>query len=508
MLDNTFQDSPTHEVATVPLSTEACLPRSNLITRDHRPSDLTLKKTNGLTTFTISELTSQISASSTKSCTAITQVPRHRSKRRPKTPIDMGNKPSSISGSPEIPDNSSVRSVVRRPVRVLRKSSTNLFQRINSKSPMLPPEVQCTAIQVSQQVSTSTFDASNNGNDESPVDPSADGPISSKSPGMAPMHSASTMTITEENTRPLSATTAIRDSRAESRRESRLENHPAFVEEFKSETQDQPVQQKSLPALPAKRDSALSPSIPAPSPLPEDSPHKYGLKDRMDTPEVIEPEMINVVKARRRSSGLDIFNVSHIVPDTRYKITDSLKEAKSLQSASSFLNGLSTSRRRAESTQRSTETSGWTSASYDTTRPHSARVSSRPSSRPSSTIPLNTFSGERRRGHSFKPSGFAYTRPLTMAQMKCYRNHVRLMKSGNKSAPVECSVCHIDDERDHFSCSWCALRMCRFCRQDFDERGITALKERIKQAELGGASPNSSTESLSAGVQRGRKAYL
>lgn len=180
------------------------------------------------------------------------------------------------------------------------------------------------------------------------------------------------------------------------------------------------------------------------------------------------------------------------------------QEAKSLQSASSFLNGLSTSRRRAESTQRSTETSGWTSVTHDTTRPRSARLPSRPSSRPNSTIPSNTYSGERRRGHTFKPSTFAYTRPLTLAQVKCYRNHARLLKSSNKSAPVECAVCHIDDDRDHFSCSWCALRMCRFCRHDFEERGITALKERIKQAELGGSSPDSSTDEFGEPT-RGRK---
>lgn len=224
----------------------------------------------------------------------------------------MGNNPSSISGPPEVADNSSVRSVVRRPVRILRKSSTNLFQRINSKSPMPQPEVQCTAIQVTQQVSSSTFDAGNNENDESPVDPFADRNMSSKSPDMVAVHSASTMTITDENVRPLSATTAIRDSRAESRRESRLENHAGFGEECKAEAGGDATIQKPLPTLPTKRNSALSPSIPAPSPLPEDSPHKYGLKDRMDTPEVTEPEEINVVKARRRSSGLDIFNVSHL----------------------------------------------------------------------------------------------------------------------------------------------------------------------------------------------------
>ena len=224
----------------------------------------------------------------------------------------MGNKPSSVSGSPEVADNSSMRSVVRKPVRVLRKSSTTLLQRINSKSP-LPPEFTRTAIQVSQQISTSTFDASNKKSDESPVDPFMDSNQLSRSPEVEAVQSPSTMTITNQTLRPLSATTAIRDSRADSRRESRLENHPAFVEDFTCEVQCDVSHQKQLPTLPTKRDSALSPSIPAPSPLPEDSPHKYGLKDRMDTPEVPEPEEINIVKARRRSSGLDIFNVSNYI---------------------------------------------------------------------------------------------------------------------------------------------------------------------------------------------------
>ena len=89
--------------------------------------------------------------------------------------------------------------------------------------------------------------------------------------------------------------------------------------------------------------------------------------------------------------------------------------------------------------------------------------------------------------------------------MKCYRSHARLMPSGNKFAPVECSVCHIDDSQEHFSCSWCALRMCRFCRKDCAERGVGALRERVKMAELGGGggSEGSSEESLG----RGRRVY-
>lgn len=91
----------------------------------------------------------------------------------------------------------------------------------------------------------------------------------------------------------------------------------------------------------------------------------------------------------------------------------------------------------------------------------------------------------RRKGHNFKSSGFAYSRPLTLAQLKCYRSHATLLQSRNKQAAVECAVCHSDDDSEHFSCSWCALRMCRRCRKDFAVRGLSALKERIKMAEMG-----------------------
>ena len=106
----------------------------------------------------------------------------------------------------------------------------------------------------------------------------------------------------------------------------------------------------------------------------------------------------------------------------------------------------------------------------------------------------------RRRGHNFKSNGFAFSRPLSIAQIKCYRSHTRLLRSMNKSAPVECSVCHMDDDREHWSCAWCAIRMCGYCRKDFAERGSAALRERIKGAEYGDgvvASPGSSVENLS-----------
>ena len=155
---------------------------------------------------------------------------------------------------------------------------------------------------------------------------------------------------------------------------------------------------------------------------------------------------------RRKSSGLEIFNVrSKTRPSFSHLLMRS-QEAKSLQSAQSFLNGLSTSRRRAESAtdvrQIDVSDSTWTTTSATTSRPHSTR--------PSSIKGQATYRDieSRRKGHSFKSSGFAFSRPLILSQIKCYRNHQRLVPSRNKHAPVECAVCHIDDDADHFSCSW------------------------------------------------------
>lgn len=138
-----------------------------------------------------------------------------------------------------------------------------------------------------------------------------------------------------------------------------------------------------------------------------------------------------------------------------------------------------------------------TDSAYTTTTSGTSRPAS---SHPSSSHPKPRYkdSDGRREGKQIKSSGFAYSRPLTLAQLKCWRGHERLLPSRNKQAPVECAVCHTDNDEDHFSCSWCAIRMCKYCRRDFADRGMAALKERIRKAELGDAedSGTSSSESL------------
>lgn len=310
------QHTPPEEAASISAKINTCSPR---FAADRRPCPLVVSESNGLTTITTGELKQRISDGNTDRCATITQVPRARPRRRsPKTPIreiaaTMGNTHSNPS-SPT-PDNASIRHhSSRNPVRILRKSSNNLLQRIESKSP-LPPALSGTVIEVRQQASPPASDTRQHEHDEDHEPAHNNDPCEMT-------HSASAMTITDdEQKQPLSRSTTIResrsDTRADSKRNSRVDERMGSSEDLVEVSPSRPTSQATShplrisPAPPlSKRDSALSPTIPAPSPLPEDSPHKYGLKDRMDTPEVTEPEEIKPVKARRRSSGLEIFNVS------------------------------------------------------------------------------------------------------------------------------------------------------------------------------------------------------
>ncbi|KAI6823696.1 hypothetical protein KC327_g8371 [Hortaea werneckii] len=386
----------------------------------------------------------------------------------------MGSNSSTLNGQSEA-DDASLNSGVRRPMRVLRKSSTNLFKRVDSKSP-LPRPLTATSIIVTDRKPSDL--------PESPVDPYLEPAHKAREPII--VHSDSTMTVNKKAADDLSASAKPSDDSDKENQSPRAKLKDNY--EHNDDTHG---------TASALRASALSPTIPAPSPLPEDSPHKYGLKDRMETPEpeLVKqpppPEPVELNKAQRRSSGLEIFN-----------------EAKSLQSAQSFLNGLSTSRRRAESMNRTTD-STWPSTS--TSRPVS-RPGSRPTSvRPTSALPTHSSGNGysevdgRKRGHNFKSNGFAYSRALNLTQLKCYRSHTRLLRSKNKAAPVECAVCHMDDDQEHWTCSWCALRMCRYCRKAFGEGGVKALRAQIREAELGSPGDEEGSESGVSEMVVGRR---
>ena len=423
----------------------------------------------------------------------------------------MGNKPSSISSSPA-PDDASVRSVVRCDAKpVSRKGSFNIFKRVDSRSP-LSTDAAANGTTISHPRANRRETENARGEAElenGATHSSLDEP--EEDTGRYPdrnshARSASTATMTEARAaQPLSASTTIRDLRS-----------PELSPGMDGQQNGHRDSSDERPPFPNPKDSrsALSPTIPAPSPLPANSPHKYGLRDDMETPDIPEsPEKIDVTKIKRTSSGLEIFNVSEHHSSSPLhlhylNLSSPPQRAKSLQSASSFLNSLSTSRRRADSAAEPylhqnninihhsngrVQTTSWLPT------PNSRLTSS---SRRASATEYQDGEG-RCRGHHFKTSGFAYTRPLTLAQLKCYQNHARLIVSSNKAAPVECAICHIDDDKNHWSCSWCAIRMCGFCRKDFAERGMTALRERIKIAEMGsGADETNGSSESSNGLDK------
>ncbi|KAM0717287.1 hypothetical protein Q7P37_007139 [Cladosporium fusiforme] len=489
-------------------------PPYSLLSRSHRPASLNVGESNGATTLPAKQLkqalrqnrftegTSQ--APSSRQPEPSPERGRRRQRRSPTTkPNDrsgsgasMGNQHSHhASGDEGAFDDSDARSTQSgyrqsrlKAARLPRRGSMNVFKKLDAKSP-LSPGLTGTVIEVPRAATAPNLDGMGDDDDDLTEDEQERSRArhahrhSAPSPSI-PMHSASpTATLTEESAaRPISASDTITDRQPSTQ-----------VEDFADEQEEEG-------ASAHLRVSALSPTLPAPSPIPEDSPHKYGLKDRMDTPEAATPPPeIELAKARRRSSGLAIFN-----------------EAKTLQSASFFLNGLSTARRRAESRAQSrnatdnsqnttsnttviTSTSAYTSATpsfihlpasatTSTIHPYSSiSHSALPHAATEADLDLNIDTANRNLGHQFKSSGFAYAPPLSLTQLRCYRSHARLLPSRNKHASVECAVCHADDENQFWSCAWCALRMCGGCRRALEGGGVPGLRERVRVAEMGTA---------------------
>lgn len=289
-----------HELSQAsPPSTKACPPRFRLTVSTHRPSELSLTKTNGATTISRAEikrciLNARIGADNA----TIVQVPRPKANHLPKTPgtpsplFVMGNKPSSVSESPA-PDDASPRSVVRR---LPRQSSLNPAKHLDLKA-AVPKDFTATVLRVQRHGSKATLNAFD-GADERGSKRDMVSPVSSReNPSAITPPSSSRHATGRTIPNPLFPTPT------KGRSASVIESTNPEEDQIADKTDVEETQR-------GQRGLVLSPSIPAPSPLPEDSPHQYGLKDRMDTPDLAEPEEIKVVKPRRRSSGLEIFHVS------------------------------------------------------------------------------------------------------------------------------------------------------------------------------------------------------
>lgn len=292
------------------------LPRC-LLSRSCRPSTISVDETNGASTLPAYELKQAIKEAGPANdilqpvaCNSPPSSPERGRPRHRRSPAqltrpsfdNMGNQhshhESTDDGAFDQADDRSAASVLRasrlRAARIPRRSSMNVFKRLDSKSP-LPADLSGTVIEVPRAATAPNLD--DMADDDQTEDEDRERSRarhahrhSAPSPSI-PMHPASpTATLTEESAaRPLSATGTITDRRRNTEADDSIED-------------DSPLHLCI---------SALSPTLPAPSPIPEDSPHKYGLKDRMDTPEANTPPPpdAELAKARRRSSGLAIFNV-------------------------------------------------------------------------------------------------------------------------------------------------------------------------------------------------------
>lgn len=278
-----------------------------------RPTSLALSTTNGRSVLPSPLLKQRICSARSSSDTSATLQIAAPDRREPLPPtpttpiasLVMGN---AHSGSPSPDDDASMRSVVhvRRDSRLLsRKGSSNLFKRIDSRSP-LPRDVTAS---VMSMIHRDGAKKDHSGlEDDGLVGVTMDhyskrpDPHGNHYPGrpsgtrMVP--STTTIMITESRTNlPPSASEPVRDFSAP---DSEPNDHTT---DFPCIEEPQPDPEKELL-------ENISPTIPAPSPLPEDSPHKYGLRDSANTPPVPHATQdIQLPKARRKSSGLEIFKV-------------------------------------------------------------------------------------------------------------------------------------------------------------------------------------------------------
>jgi hypothetical protein len=287
-----------------------------LLSRSHRPSTISVDETNGASALSAYELKQAIYETRPINDTLqpldrtlpliLPERGRTRHRRSPAQQIGhcattMGNQHSHHESTDDSAfdhtDDRSSHSVQRasrlKAARLPRRSSMNVFKRLDSKSP-LPTGSSRPVTEVPRAATAPNLDDMVD-DDETDDDERQRSRArhthrhSAPSPSMPMQPASPTATLTEESAaRPLSASGTITDRRGNTDVDDE-EDSPAHM-----------------------RVSALSPTLPLPTPIPEDSPHKYGLPDRMDTPEEANsPSQLDVelAKARRRSSGLAIFKV-------------------------------------------------------------------------------------------------------------------------------------------------------------------------------------------------------
>lgn len=183
--------------------------------------------------------------------------------------------------------------------------------------------------------------------------------------------------------------------------------------------------------------------LPSPSPVPEESPSKYGIHKpaSISSTETHNPPPAASKHLRGKSStGFHIFKGT----------------TATLQNASAYLNTITPS-----PTPSPIETPKIAHAQQARSRDLDSLASSLNAARPPSTsAPV-----------------------LKLVHMECYHQHRCFHRSANRCAPVPCMLCYKDDHEERWTCSWCALRVCTTCRTGLERVPRRSVQKLLEMRE-------------------------
>ncbi|KAF2087713.1 hypothetical protein K490DRAFT_65555 [Saccharata proteae CBS 121410] len=362
-------------------STASTVVASRSLSRSRKPSRLNLKKSNGSTALPNADQVSVHSSPSTSHQLPLPPLPPHPPQKHDQPAQGdalMGNRASKPARDSES-QSCSPTAAARHHLPFRRKPVKS-----NTSSAIIdhPPVVDGTA--------------------EKPLPPH---PKKTKS-DISLAHASHTADSHHSHTQsdPTTLTDVQSSQSNEQTSRERSDTPPSEVEE------DEPLTPVLKPAV------AL---LPSPSPVPEESPSKYGLAKKPSMTSVSDSKTSMHFRGKS-STGFDIF-----------KNTSKAQKSETR----TFQNTLSPP----------------ASPPANDTSNHKYTEQ-----RPATTSTLERFRAARPR----KTNAAA----LSIVQTDCFHSHRRFHRSHNGFAPVACMVCYATDKEDRWTCSWCALRICQNCR--------------------------------------------
>ncbi|EKG13982.1 hypothetical protein MPH_08856 [Macrophomina phaseolina MS6] len=205
------------------------------------------------------------------------------------------------------------------------------------------------------------------------------------------------------------------------------------------------------PITPTLKPAAVD-LLPSPSPVPEESPSKYGLIKKPSDATMKEQKVAMHYRGKS-STGFDIFKSStNKLQNTKpYKPTLSPPTSPNPASVSN--------------------TPTPAPASPPATSP--TELSSPTLTSPSAPI-FQLFNTQMRPERTMTPR-------LNCVHIQCFHNHRRFHRSNNRVLPVGCMLCFSASTDFHWTCTWCALRICQGCRARLESIPRKSLEVLIKE---------------------------